>query len=341
MIETADVCSIPTVEPVNTLERLQSAVDVEDAGKVDELIAVDQMSMTDDGDVSIGSKTLVPSSHAFSQLCTRLRMPATYLRKCPGKIRAANVNFWLAEYAKSVQEDDRKWLLREKNSTLRAILSDRYTALDNRLLLTMVENLELPENEVVSHRMDDTTFQFRMVFPSVTRASNVGRALADEDQLFVGIHVANSEVGKQAVTIDPMLYRKDPAWGYGLRWSPTSRSFLWQKHVGTVKTKAADRVAHAFRLCVEAGENLMLWVSDAKNVPMPVDESVVKSISERFLLSENAAKEILESWQLEAVNGATRWALVNALMKVAENESNDKFFDLTGAAGEVLAAGRT
>ena len=92
-------------------------------------------------------------------------------------------------------------MLRAKAENLRAVLSERYSPLDNATLLDELRVL-LPD----SYRVDwfglqDESLHLRVVDPARTRE------LLPDDALTVGIHLVNSEVGMRSVTVDALVYR--------------------------------------------------------------------------------------------------------------------------------------
>ncbi len=68
---------------------------------------------------------------AFSQLCSRFGAPAPYIRTLPPKLQIACMNYGLSR-------DTGAALLRLAGGEVRAVLSDRYAAADDEMLLDMV-----------------------------------------------------------------------------------------------------------------------------------------------------------------------------------------------------------
>lgn len=75
-----------------------------------------------------GTKTMDITDNAFSQLCTRMGVPAKYIKKCfaAGKSELAVENFraWENEHTGNM-------LVRESDGVARAVLSDSYSPFDN------------------------------------------------------------------------------------------------------------------------------------------------------------------------------------------------------------------
>ena len=88
-----------------------------------------------------------------------------------------------------------------KGDALRGVLSSRYARLDHDLLLDTLMPL-VPQGFAVDwFSLDDTGLHLRLVDPRTPQSVLPG------DDLLCGIHVANSEVGRRAVTVDALVYR--------------------------------------------------------------------------------------------------------------------------------------
>ena len=184
-----------------SLNCARESVRDDDAGKWDTLVPRKILQMQN-GQLSwpqMGDEQpLTPSTWASGQLCARLGLPAPYFRKCPTDLQDAQANYWLEH---GPQKPGEKWMLRAKDENLRAVLSERYSPLDNATLLDELRLL-LPD----SYRVDwfglqDESLHLRVVDPARTRE------LLPDDALTVGIHLVNSEVGMRSVTVDALVYR--------------------------------------------------------------------------------------------------------------------------------------
>jgi len=135
---------------------------------------------------------------AFSQLCNKIGAPAPYIRGLPPKLQTACINYGLSRR-------DGAALLRLAGDEVRAVLSDRYAAADDELLL-----------DVVSDCLDRTGYRK----DALVRAAGVGPhtllriTLPNEgvpvrvgDVIEHGIDLGNSELGLRSVQVTPVTYR--------------------------------------------------------------------------------------------------------------------------------------
>jgi hypothetical protein len=71
---------------------------------------------------------------AFGQLCTKVGAPAPYLRTLPAKLQLAAMNWGLSRESSSA-------LLRLAGNEVRAVVSERYAAIDDSFLLEVVDDV--------------------------------------------------------------------------------------------------------------------------------------------------------------------------------------------------------
>src|SRR4051794_39540156 len=94
----------------------------DDYGKWDITVPRDDLQLCD-GQIMFAQETgegqLSPSTWAIGQLCTRLGIPAPYFRRCPPELQDLQGNHWLRH---GDYKPDEKWLLRAKDTSLRAVL---------------------------------------------------------------------------------------------------------------------------------------------------------------------------------------------------------------------------
>lgn len=150
------------------------------------------------------------SPHAETQLLSRLKMPAGYIHKCPAKLRADNINYWISRFG------GKPILLRWKDNKVRAIFSTRFSAdLDDHILIPVaLEALYLAcadGNPEFLHLKDfiqdpDITM-LRAVFKNI-------RTQHDNNVYFAGVSIVNSEIGKSSIWIKPMIRGGDEHGAY-------------------------------------------------------------------------------------------------------------------------------
>lgn len=206
-------------------------------------------------------------------VATRLNIPRAYLRKMRQEepdLYATNINTWLAG-------DSRKHLIRTYENgdtrTARALLSDRFRALDNldalnAALIGIMRNDGGTQVEVDSADLSERRMVVRLRAPQVAAAAPAllrgyrspfsGATGTDNPTVFAGLVITNSETGSGAFTLVPrleveictngMVIKKDASRAVHLgarldqgqiNWSQTTQKAA----LDLITAKAADAVA--------------------------------------------------------------------------------------------------
>ncbi len=184
---------------------------------------------------------------AFSQLCTRIGAPPAYIRELPAKLQIANMNWGMTREKQSA-------LLRVGGGEVRAVVSDRYAALDDAFVLEIVgevlDRAGFLRDALVRATAVGTSTILRVTVPNEGVAVKVG------DVFEYGIDVGNSEVGLRSVQVTPVTHRL--ICENGMR-SWKSEAAMRMRHVGDPKRlreQLRDAVPIAF---AEARGDIDRW----------------------------------------------------------------------------------
>jgi len=131
-------------------------------------------------------ESFIMDSWAFSQLCTRVDVPVSYMRRCPNDLVAQNVNYWLTRSNKDA-------VLRafKSNSTCRAVLSCRYALLDD---IDVMQELD-KHQDLLKFNYAELDQRHSVTFFDAKQMK------AKDLDYSAGIVVRNSEVGAMALSI--------------------------------------------------------------------------------------------------------------------------------------------
>ena len=255
----------------NTMEMVHETVEADDHGKWDQIVPCRTITM-DYGRLTstqLDRDTgLSLSGYAQGQVCARLGMPAPYFRKCPAPLQDVQFNHWNHQREVGFQlkaadlDPEETWLLRAKGDTLRGVLSPRYTKLDNRQLLEALVPVLHGKNYGVNFvKVGNESFHLRLVDP------NVNRAVLRGDELMVGIHLANSEVGLRAVTVDALVFRL--VCSNGLIRRINSKSLLKPRHIHVSEPRFQEMLESAIGEAVLIAAGFIEQMAMTLKVPVP------------------------------------------------------------------------
>lgn len=282
---------------------------------------------------------------ATTQLCQRLRMPTAYFRRCPTPLQDAQVNHWLqartsADVDEAVEENEwpvrdetdtteRRWLLRCKHGTLRAILSERYACFDHPALLEAMAGTVNGRFQVNWCALSEDSLHVRLLDPTLTREALPG------DRLMAGLHIANSEVGKRAVTVDALVYRL--VCQNGLVRLVKGKSLLYQKHVALSADRFQTELSEAVGEALMQSAGFMERLVMATRTPVSDVDKTLLTLGQRWSLPQ-VMQESIRDGLLGSPAGQqeTLYGLVNAVTRAAQTLNADDRHALETLAGTLL-----
>jgi hypothetical protein len=255
-------------------------------------------------------------------LANRLRVPFTYLERCPAELQARNLNYWLEQERKA-----RKTFFCRFNAQhqVRALFTNRYTAIDNREILSEMLALGFRPEQEVQYMLDDGMMVVKL--PEYAKSFDV----ALKDTVIPGLSIGNSETGFLSFCIEC----------YYLRLVCTN---------GMVVPVSAgqSRFKHVSRKAFEALPETILQVSDSSNrqqskmvisvnTPVPEPLRTIDSFNKRFGLTQAESEMVKASFAQEP--GETLWSVIQAFTGAAKTPdlSVEVSYRLERVGGQVLA----
>jgi hypothetical protein len=322
-----------------TLASVRDSVAADDAGKHDYVASVQDIALQ-------YGRLFVPGADddgmgfaftpwAIAQACGKLGIPAAYFSRCPANLQDAQFNHWrlqeevLRKIAGS--SDAARWLVRAKNATVRSVLSAKYDKLDNRQL---VEALlpRLPEGryQVSLMELTEESFHLRLVDPRISRDVLPG------DRLLVGIHVANSEVGFRAVTVDACVYRL--VCSNGLVRRIEGKSLLKQRHIHVADHRFLPLLDEAIAQATLVAAGFVEQMALSIKTPVPDPERAIAHLGQAWGLSKQTQEFILLALLGEPKTSQqdTLYGLVNAVTNAAQRLRIDERFQLETLASVLI-----
>ena len=307
-------------------------------------LIVDSRSLKATPDENQGIRLAIPEYGEFSltewthsQIADKLEIPIRYYdrMKNTGKteLLAENVNAWLS--------GKERRLVRILDRKIRAFLSDRYRIMDNHDLVFLALDEFKRKETIEIYRADLTETMFYL--KAVDRTLTV--EIREQDVIYGGLIIRNSEVGASAFRVEPFLLRKVCENGLIRKYA------LKRIHLGrqTQETGEIDWSDETREL-----EDKALWAKARDIIRQTFDPKIFESWTEK--LKESA--EIVIEKPIKAVNNIVRFAglreeqknellmhfsehtkygLINALTTLArETKSIDEQIRLEEFGGKLL-----
>lgn len=321
-----------------TIDEVRDRTHADDCGKWDILAEPRDLYLVDGqltfrspyGDAQAAS--LRPGPWATGQLCRRLGIPTTYFRRCPAALQDRQFNYWQHEASQPESTGSRgpdRWFLRCRGGALRGVLSERYSCLDNADLMQALEPVLEPRYGVEWFAITEESFHLRLL------DYQLGRDVLPDDRVVAGIHIANSEVGKRAVTVDALVYRL--VCTNGLVRLVRGASLMNRRHVALSRPQVDDALQQAVRDALAGGARFMERLALATTEPVGDADSRIRSLARQWGLSEATEAQIRRSLLEEIpAQQETVFGLVNAVTNAAHTLPPDDRYSLEALASTLL-----
>jgi len=282
---------------------------------------------------------LAPTLWATGQLCQLLGIPTAYYRRCSSSLQDTQANHWLEHLTQEQAHEktaktgkggrSERWLLRARGETLRGVLTERYTRLDHLELFEALSPALARDYEVDWFALTDESFHLRLHDARLFREALPG------DRLMAGVHIANSEVGKRAVTVDALVYRV--VCTNGLIRKVGGESLLHQRHLFLSRPEFRLTVQQAVRDAFVQSAAYLERLAASVAHPLPNVERTIHKLALDWGLTKATEEAVKEAMLLERPSQhETLYGLINGLTSVARGMAPDERYALETQAGQLL-----
>lgn len=267
------------------------------------------------------------TEYAFGQLCQKLGVPVTYIKKCydtnKSDLALQNLREWL-------HDDSRTVLLRTYGDTVRGILSDKYSILDTPDVLLSLQSA-VP-------RLDDYVIENSYLSNDRLHLRVVGRNKLDipGEDLYAGFQLDTSDVGKSSLVVKFLIYKK--VCTNGLILPKQTGELFRQKHIGINNESFKSQLAESFDNLSDLIHYTCKVIEDtrANSVNMIQLEKLLSRIQIETRLGESSIDSLREL--INEKYDTTLWGMINAITEEAQKFSLDRRLELERYASKFLIA---
>jgi len=253
----------------------------------------------DTGFLRTNGSTHYLQPHARRLLAQKLRIPNQYLARLPHPLAAENVNHFLRE------KGSQPLLIRHEGNQIRAILSDRYRAVDHPELTRQLLDV-VPESTPVRYELS-ATMMVVQVLPQESQHATNGF------DLFGGITVTNSETGFAVVGLKAMIFRVICLNGLVLG---GGASVVRRRHTRDANETLSEFQQRAREAWSDAGETPDRFLA-MKRIRVDQPQEALKRLQEKHQLRPNVAQEVDIAFQVEP--GKDMFSIINCFTRAANS----------------------
>jgi len=294
--------------------------------------------------LAVGSEKFDLNPTAASQVVDFLGVP----RRFAARINQEIPDLLIHNYNELMRNAKGRRLVRTLNGTGRGFLSDGFRMLDNEIVFDgMYPSLKRLGAEIESANVSDDFMHIQAIFHHIEGELRVG------DVVRYGVAIRNSEVGKGALSLSPLIYRLVCKNGAVLmdqtrRRTHIGGSYLEGDDLSWVALSSETQHLKIRATVAELGEYLealstpekfqetlgMLRAVADQTLPAP-PQQVIESLGARYSLVKGETDSALLA--LAEGRDYTRWGLSNALTQIANVAENyDRAIELESLGGRIM-----
>ena len=280
-----------------------------------------------------GIRNFPISRYALGQLATKIGVPARYIEKCidSGRIDLAqdNVNSWLEDYNKDL-------FIREYNGGIRGVLSSRYSVCDSHDILEVVNDaVDLSKYKVKGSYLNEERLHVRLIGTEMLPI--------DDEDLFAGLFIDSSDVGRSILTVKFGIYKQ--VCTNGLVIARAGGTLFEQKHIGITSEEFHEGLVASLKNVDLLTEHAVEWVQKAKHrenhwsALSEYEDDInefVAYIRQQTNLSEESSRKVINLMSTKYEDN--RWGLINGITEVAQDFTLERRLELERIAGNILIA---
>lgn len=273
-------------------------------------------------------RTMDITDHAFSQLCTRLGVPANYIKKCfvAGKSNLALENFRAWE-----EEDKGNMLVRESGGVARAVLSDNYAPFDNsRVLRALHYTLDTNRFELTQAFISQDKLHLRFVdYTPLPVGDGTG------SPLYSGFIVSSNNVGAGSLKVQFFIYRS--VCKNGMAISSMGGTLFSQRHIGEKMTDSKIALFNSAFLDIEKLSEMAVTLVKENNNKRLKDyemEMYLEKARREMQLSEKSISKLKTLVCDDGTYAPTKWGFINGITELAQDFSLETRYEMENWAGE-------
>lgn len=285
-----------------TLENVINRVHEQSANHYDEIVPVTDMRFNSLKRMDIAGQSFGVLPSAQRLLSNRLRVPFSYLFRCPQELQADNLNYWIEQEARNRQS----LFCRFAGDAVRAVFTERYVPTDNLSVLSKMLEYGFGPSTEIQFTMDAEMMSLKV--PEYDRAFR----LSDDDKIVPGISIANSEVGILALSIEAYFYRLVCTNGMVAKTAVDAR----YKHISR---KVMDQFPTILQDVISQSRHGYDRFRVSAQSPVDNPESTISTFARQFQIPAEQAEIVQQAFLLE--QGATMFHIIQAFTRAAQDGS--------------------
>jgi hypothetical protein len=332
---------------LKSFQRVFERIAEKEMGKMDIIVPFSDLVFVEDtGSIDVKNVGRVHMSHlAFTQLCTRLRIPPDYMERCPLSLRNSNLSYWVE------QNDERKVMLRIRKfpvrkqgedkktiGVLRAVLPQTYDPIDNvRIIDWIGAALDAHKGSlgIQSAKIGEVSTHIRLLFSDGFSIGDSDPRDQEDSGFYYGVHISDSEVGERGFAAYPVTFR--PVVETGFLHTVDGEPLVAQRHIHIDFKSLKRDFSECFAAAKENVETVTEQWQRAVDTPISEPHSYIRKFIRHHRLTNDFAESVIVAFDAEPVR--SKFGIALALSRAATKLPIDMRVDTESLIGGYLAEG--
>lgn len=261
------------------------------------------------------------SDWAMAQLTSKMGIPYKYFKRC----HDCNKDLWQSTYRLMGEKYEGEIKFKTYNGEVVGALSPRYSEVSNVQISNVLNSVgEFEDMHIRNHRISPERLHLRFTEKKPIL-----------DDLYCGVQISNSEIGKTALSFRFFIYKQICTNGMGF--NKIESNIFKKKHVG-ITSVDVNNIQEGLA-CLDDFKRLASTAIEESMKERLTDKEmnhVFDTLQARHLISKNS----LESMPVEYfINryGKTKWAVANIITELSQQFTLDTRIALEEYAGNFIA----
>jgi len=323
-------------------DKVIERVAADDAGKYDFKTDISGLQLSNNGITGAieivdltGKRVMDTTPHSFTQLMSKVGIPAQYAKKCPVELLQPHFDYWKEQYMN--EGGNSEVLIRARtegdNQVARAFLSSKYGIMDNKDVVPAFNEAIAGTSYLIDdYSFSEDMFNARLLLDKIYL--DAGQTPDGKPNIFfAGLHCANGETGNFNARLELIVHDQ---WCRNGCFRPIGGKPLFNKrHLGDpadlmAEFKAATQIALA-----EGGRQVQLFADSRNEIlvnPTGILINLIEKKNNNF--TEGIRNKIMEKYAMNP--DTSKYGIISAITAAAQAYPYETRLDMERFAGTIL-----
>ena len=291
----------------------------------------------DGGDfyITVDGRNLKPTQWAISQLTARTsEIPLSIISNI---LARPNFDWEDANICVNIVRNELRRCDKDKNlkirtytdGTLRAVLSDKYQAIDNRWYLETINKI-IPDSLFSHWRSDDDTIYGNVLIP------NSFIDYGEDDSDYGGmVSIGNCEIGNRKMSQIPSVFRSICM--NGCIWDKVSGMDFSRKHIGKINfSDLSDKIRKNIEQQLPLVPDIVRQFLSTKGMEATGSmKKILAGVCNEFSMTKKQSQEVLSQYVAHEMADKNMFGVINSITRAGQKFDNVVWNKFDHIAGEL------